>query len=73
MDVLDPNEAPGVGTPVLGGISYREAHLAMELVAGSGRLLGLDLVEVNPILDTHNATAERAVAFALSALGMRIL
>jgi arginase len=73
MDALDPNEAPGVGTPVLGGISYREAHLAMELVAASGRLLGLDLVEVNPILDSHNTTAERAVAFALSALGMRIL
>ncbi|HWQ14345.1 MAG TPA: arginase [Roseiflexaceae bacterium] len=73
LDVLDPNEAPGVGTPVLGGISYREAHLAMELVASSGRLLGLDLVEVNPILDTHNATAECAVAFALSALGKSIL
>jgi arginase len=73
LDVLDPNEAPGVGTPVLGGISYREAHLAMELVASSGRLLGLDLVEVNPILDTHNVTAECAVAFALSALGKSIL
>jgi arginase len=73
MDALDPNEAPGVGTPVLGGISYREAHLAMELVAASGHLVGLDLVEVNPILDSHNTTAERAVAFALSALGMRIL
>ncbi len=73
LDVLDPTEAPGVGTPVLGGISYREAHLAMELVAASGRLLGLDLVEVNPILDTFNATAQRAVAFALSALGKSIL
>jgi arginase len=73
MDVLDPNEAPGVGTPVLGGISYREAHLAMELTAACGKLLGLDLVEVNPILDTHNSTAERAVAFALSAFGKRIL
>jgi arginase len=73
LDVLDPNEAPGVGTPVLGGISYREAHLAMELVAASGRLLGMDLVEVNPILDTFNATAERAVVFALSALGKSIL
>ena len=73
MDALDPSEAPGVGTPVLGGISYREAHLAMEMVAQSGRLIGLDLVEVNPILDSHNVTAELAVEFALSALGKRIL
>jgi arginase len=73
LDALDPNEAPGVGTPVRGGITYREAHLAMELVAASGRLAGLDLVEVNPILDSHNATAESAVVFALSALGKRIL
>jgi arginase len=72
MDALDPSEAPGVGTPVLGGISYREAHLAMEMVAQSGKLLGLDLVEVNPILDEHNVTAELAVEFALSALGKRI-
>jgi len=73
MDSLDPSEAPGVGTPVLGGIFYREAHLAMELVSESGRLIGLDLVEVNPILDSHNVTAELAVQFALSALGKRIL
>jgi arginase len=73
MDSLDPSEAPGVGTPVLGGIFYREAHLAMELVAESGRLIGLDLVEVNPILDARNVTAELAVQFALSALGKRIL
>jgi arginase len=73
LDALDPAEAPGVGTPVLGGISYREAHLAMEMVSQSGRLLGLDLVEVNPILDSHNVTADLAVAFALSALGKRIL
>ncbi len=72
MDALDPVEAPGVGTPVLGGISYREAHLAMELVAQSGKQVGMDLVEVNPILDQRNATAELAVAFALSALGKRI-
>jgi arginase len=72
LDALDPSEAPGVGTPVLGGISYREAHLAMELVAQSGKLLGMDLVEVNPILDAHNVTAELAVEFALSALGKRI-
>src|SRR6266540_3744241 len=72
MDALDPSEAPGVGTPVLGGISYREAHLAMELVAQSGKQVGMDLVEVNPILDQRNATAELAVEFALSALGKRI-
>jgi arginase len=73
MDALDPSEAPGVGTPVLGGIFYREAHLAMELVSESPMLIGLDLVEVNPILDARNATAELAVQFALSALGKRIL
>jgi arginase len=73
MDALDPSEAPGVGTPVLGGVFYREAHLAMELVSESGKLIGLDLVEVNPILDERNATAELAVEFALSALGKRIL
>ncbi|GIW00433.1 arginase [Roseiflexus sp.] len=72
LDALDPNEAPGVGTPVLGGMTYREAHLAMELVATSGRLIGLDLVEVNPILDERNTTALLAVEFALSALGKRI-
>lgn len=72
LDVIDPNEAPGVGTPVLGGITYREAHLAMELVAASGRLIGLDLVEVNPILDERNTTALLAVEFALSALGKQI-
>jgi arginase len=72
LDVLDPHEAPGVGTPVLGGITYREAHLAMELIAASGRLISLDLVEVNPILDTRNMTALLAVEFALSALGKTI-
>jgi arginase len=72
MDALDPSQAPGVGTPVLGGISYREAHLAMELVAQSGKLVSMDLVEVNPILDSHNVTAELAVEFALSALGKQI-
>jgi arginase len=73
LDALDPREAPGVGTPVMGGISYREAHLAMELLAASGRLVSIDLVEVNPILDLQNVTANLAVAFALSALGQRIL
>ncbi len=72
MDVMDPGEAPGVGTPVFGGMTYREAHLAMEMLASSGGLRSLDLVEVNPILDRSNATAELAVELALSALGKRI-
>ena len=72
MDVVDPTEAPGVGTPVHGGITYREAHLAMELVADSGRLRSLDLVEVNPILDSENRTALLATELALSAVGKRI-
>ena len=73
LDVCDPAIAPGVGTPVRGGLSYRETHMLMELVADTGRLRALDLVEVNPTLDTHNATAELAVEFALSAFGQRIL
>ncbi len=73
MDVIDPREAPGVGTAVPGGISYREAHLAMEMLAKTNKLCSLDLVEVNPILDDHNATARLAVELALSALGKRIL
>jgi arginase len=72
MDALDPRHAPGVGTPVTGGLSYREAHLACELVAETGKLIGLDLVEVNPILDAQNQTAQLAVEFALSALGRRV-
>lgn len=72
MDALDPSAAPGVGTPVLGGLSYREAHLAMELMSDSKHLLSMDIVEVNPILDQRNATADLAVEFALSALGKRI-
>lgn len=72
LDALDPRDAPGVGTPVLGGLSYRETHLAMEMIADSGRMLAMDLVEVNPILDTSNVTAQLAVAFAVSALGKRI-
>jgi len=72
MDVVDPSEAPGVGTAVHGGITYREAHLAMELVADSGRLGSLDLVEVNPILDRENRTAILATELALSAVGKRI-
>jgi arginase len=73
MDVVDPEAAPGVGTPVRGGLSYREAHLAMELVAESELLGSMDVVEVNPILDRENATAELAVELVASALGERIL
>ncbi len=72
MDSLDPRHAPGVGTPVSGGLTYREAHLACELVAETGKLTGLDLVEVNPILDAQNATAALSVELALSALGSRV-
>jgi arginase len=72
VDSLDPRHAPGVGTPVAGGLTYREAHLACEMVAETGKLLGMDLVEVNPILDVHNQTAELAVELAISALGRRI-
>ncbi|HLI71414.1 MAG TPA: arginase [Ktedonobacteraceae bacterium] len=73
MDSLDPREAPGVGTPVRGGLTYREAQLAMELIAASGRLLSMDAVEVNPILDRENATAQLAVELILSALGKKII
>jgi arginase len=73
LDVCDPSVAPGVGTPVRGGLDYREAHMLMELVADSQRLVALDLVEVNPTLDVRNTTAEFAVELALSALGKRII
>jgi len=73
MDVVDPDHAPGVGTPVRGGLSYREAHLAMETVAEFGRTDSMDVVEVNPILDRENATGELAVELVASALGARIL
>ncbi len=72
VDALDPQHAPGVGTPVTGGLTYREAHLACEMVAETGKLIGMDLVEVNPILDVHNHTAALAVELAVSALGRRI-
>jgi arginase len=72
MDALDPKEAPGVGTPVRGGLTYREAHLAMEMIADEGNLLSMDVVEVNPILDRENATASLAVELVLSALGKKI-
>jgi arginase len=73
MDVCDPQIAPGVGTPVRGGLDYREAHMVMEIVADSGLLTSLDLVEVNPTLDVRNATAQLGTELALSALGMKIL
>jgi len=73
MDALEPDIAPGVGTPVRGGLSYREAHLAMELVAESGLAGSLEVVEVNPILDQENETAKLAVELVASALGARIL
>jgi arginase len=73
MDVLDPEVAPGVGTPVRGGLSYREAHLAMELVSESGLADSIEVVEVNPILDRENETAKLAVELVASALGARIL
>lgn len=72
MDALDPRHAPGVGTPVAGGLTFREAHLACEVVAETGKLVGMDLVEVNPILDVQNQTAILAVEFIRSALGSRI-
>lgn len=72
LDSLDPVYAPGVGTPVPGGLTYREAHLACELIAESGKLVAMDLVEVNPILDEKNRTAMVAVELAASALGQRV-
>jgi arginase len=73
LDVCDPSIAPGVGTPVKGGLNYREAHMVMEIVADSGALTALDLVEVNPTLDVRNATAQLGAELVLSALGMKIL
>jgi arginase len=73
MDAIDPGEAPGVGTPVRGGLSYREAHLAMEMLCDSRLLRSMEIVEVNPILDVANRTAQLAVELALSAMGKRIL
>jgi arginase len=73
MDWVDPADAPGVGTPVRGGATYREAQLAMEMVSDTGKLVGLDLVETNPVLDERNRTAELAVQLAMSAFGHRII
>jgi arginase len=73
LDVCDPSIAPGVGTPVKGGLNYREAHMVMEMISDSGLLRALDLVEVNPILDDRNTTAILATELASSALGQKIL
>jgi arginase len=73
MDWVDPEDAPGVGTPVRGGATYREAHLAMEIIADHGRMVSFEIVEVNPVIDEHNQTADLAVELALSAFGKKIL
>jgi arginase len=73
MDWVDPEDAPGVGTPVRGGATYREAHLAMEIIADHGRMVSMEIVEVNPVIDEHNQTADLAVELALSAFGKKIL
>jgi arginase len=73
MDWIDPEDAPGVGTPVRGGATYREAHLAMEIIADHGRLLSFEIVEVNPVIDERNRTADLAVELACSAFGKKIL
>ena len=73
VDVCDPSIAPGVGTPVRGGLNYREAHMVMEMIADSGQLTALDLVEINPILDAQNQTAMLGTELVLSAFGQRII
>jgi arginase len=73
MDWIDPEDAPGVGTPVRGGATYREAHLAMEIIADHGRMTSFEIVEVNPVIDEHNRTADLAVELALSVFGKKIL
>jgi arginase len=73
MDFVDPSDAPGVGTPVRGGVTYREAHLAMEMIADSRAMVSLELVEINPVIDLHNTTALLGVELVLSGLGKKIL
>ena len=73
MDFIDPSDAPGVGTPVRGGVTYREAHLALEMIADSRAMISFELVEINPVIDLHNTTATLGVELALSALGKKIL
>lgn len=73
MDFVDPSDAPGVGTPVRGGVTYREAHLAMEMIADSDSMVSMEIVEINPVIDEHNRTALLGVELVLSALGKKIL
>ena len=73
LDVVDPEDAPGTGTPVWGGVSYREAHLAMEIIHDRANIVAIDLVEVNPVLDQQNMTGVLAAELAQSALGKTIL
>ena len=73
MDFIDPSDAPGVGTPVRGGVTYREAHLALEMIADSRAMTSFELVEINPVIDLHNTTATLGVELTLSALGKKIL
>jgi arginase len=73
MDSVDPDEAPGVGTPVRGGMTYREAHLAMETICDCSRMLSMEIVEVNPVLDSANRTASLGVELVMSAMGKKIL
>jgi arginase len=73
MDFVDPQYAPGVGTPVRGGATYREAHLAMEVICDSGKMVSMEVAEVNPVIDEVNRTADLAVELILSAMGKKIL
>ena len=73
MDFVDPSDAPGVGTPVRGGVTYREAHLALEMIADSRSMVSFELVEINPVIDLHNTTALLGVELVLSGLGKKIL
>jgi arginase len=73
MDFVDPSDAPGVGTPVRGGVTYREAHLAMEMIADSDAMASMEIVEINPVIDEHNRTALLGVELILSGLGQKIL
>ena len=73
MDFVDPSDAPGVGTPVRGGVTYREAHLAMEMIADSEAMVSFEIVEINPVIDEHNSTALLGVELVLSVLGKKIL
>ena len=73
MDFCDPVDAPGVGTPVRGGATYREAHLALEMICDSRHLVSMEVVEVNPVIDERNRTADFAVELIMSGLGKRIL